>query len=539
MAYNEGITLILRPETMISFPPSVNNIRIRSQIAWLALVFLIYGCANIVPPEGGKKDETPPELLSATPADSSLNIKPSKIELYFNEYMEVRDLEKNLSLSPLLSIPPTILSYGKRVVIKLQDTQLTNNTTYRIGLGNALVDNHEGNPYKDFVYQFSTGSYFDSLELQGQVIDAATGTPDSAALMVLYAAQEDDTAIIRKKPVYAVKADVSGNFIFRSLPLKPFRIYAIRDANSNYMYEPGEEKIGFIDQTVIPALGNDSLYRFYTFKEVRDTVVDNPADTGVVDRSNKPTLSGRNKSDAPSKNKVGYHVNVDTSNTAQRSFELTEQLTIDLFTQLQRLDTAKVYLSYENNGIEVEAVQQLHADSSTISISTQWQPDKVYTLRLVKGWARDSAGAELPPGKYFFRTKREEDYGKLAVHIDKRFSGDGFVLYIYKGTDSIYQKPLGDSIITLSRLQPGDYNMRVIADSNRNGKWDAGNLLLRKQPERVYPYTTTIVIKAGWDNEIDFNPGESDKGLGRKGDKPKMGNRPDNPGAEDKTKEKE
>lgn len=511
-------------------------------MAWLAFLLLLSGCANIVPPEGGKKDETSPELLSIAPADSSLNIRPSKIVLHFNEYIEVRDLEKNLSLSPLLSIPPTVISYGKRVEIKIRDTQLLANTTYSIGLGDALVDNHEGNPYKNFVYLFSTGAYFDSLQLQGSVIDAATGMPDTAALMVLYSAEENDTAVMRKKPQYAVKANPSGNFSFRSLPRKAFRIYALQDANSNYMYDPGEEKIGFLNQTVIPTTGSDSSYNFYLFKELVDSsaILAKTNDTvSVKDRDNKPALGGGRKSN-PDKSKTAYRVNVDTSNHAERSFELTQQLTIDLFTELKSLDTAKVYLSYENNGIEVEAIQKLQVDSAKMKINTQWQPDKLYTLRLVKGWARDTSGSELLPGKYFFRTKREEDYGTLKVHVSKYYYGDSFVLYIYKGTDSIYQKAITDSTITLSLLQPGDYNMRIIADGNKNGKWDAGNLLKGKQPERVHPYTTVTIVKAGWENEVDFTPQEGNKrGLRGKADKPKIGNRSGSPGTREEPKEKE
>ncbi len=506
-------------------------------MALLAIILLLPGCANIVPPEGGKKDETPPVLLSIVPADSSLNIRPSKIVLRFDEYVDVRDLEKNLSLSPLLAIPPIIMSYGKRVEIKLQDTQLQDNTTYRIALGNALVDNHEGNPYKDFTYLFSTGSYFDSLQLQGNVIDAATGMPDTSALVILHPAAADDTAVMRKKPQYAVKASSSGHFSFSTLPGKPFRIYAIHDANNNYLYDLGEEKVGFINQTVTPSVAGDSLYRFYMFKEVRDTINTDTDTISVADgKSGKPALgTARGNGE---KSKAGYYVKVDTSNRDLRSFELTRPLDIDLFTEIKSLDTAKVYLSYENNGIEVEAVQKLRMDSSRVSISTQWQPDKIYTLRLVKGWAKDSSGTELAPGKYFFRTKREEDYGKLTIHINSRYYGDNFVLYLYKGADSIYKKAITDSTVSLTLLQPGEYNMRIIADDNKNGKWDTGDLLKKRQPEMVFPYTTVMIIRAGWENEVDFVQA-LDKDIKAKGGKPKIGNASGSPGENKDLKEKE
>jgi hypothetical protein len=495
-----------------------------------ALALLWYGCANIVPPEGGKKDETPPVLLSITPADSGLNARPSKIELHFNKYMEVKDLEKNLQLSPLLPITPTILSYGKRVVISIQDTQLLDNTTYRIGLGDALVDNREANPYKGFVYMFSTGSYFDSLELHGRVFDAATGRPDTAALITLYAANESDTAVLRKKPMYASRTDASGNFSFKSLPQKQFKMYAIQDGNNNYIYEYGEEKIGFLDNTVVPALGTDTAYTFHMFKEVIDTTSafgkEQAAEDSSrnVDRSNrlagdgigKPSAGGERK---PPKNNFGYRVNVDTSNIGERTFELDHELTIDLFTELQILDTAKVYLSYENGGIEVESLRKLAIDSGKIKINSEWQGNKIYTLRLIKGWAKDTSGSELPPGKYFFHTKGDEDYGILKIHTGKQFSNDSFLLQVYKGPDSIYLKPITDSIITLTRLQPGEYGMRIIVDGNRNHKWDSGDLLKKLQPERVIGNQDVLNVKAGWENEFDFTPASYSKSLSGKKDK--------------------
>ncbi len=476
-------------------------------IATSILLLCLISCANIVPPEGGKIDDTPPVLLSMTPADSSLNTRVSKIEIQFNKFMEVKELEKNMHLSPLLLYNPTVESFGKRVVIKIADSLLTENTTYKLSLGNALVDNREATPYADFEFTFSTGDYFDSLGLHGNVIDAATGMPDTAALVVLYQASESDSAVVKKKPFYATRTNINGSFSFTSLPQKPFHIYAIQDANNNFLYDYGTEKIAFLEQMVTPMYETDSAYSFYLFK---DTVVvsenDSIPNEEVVTnnafgkRINKPKATTRGNSN------IGYKVNVDTLNREMRTFELTEALTIDLHTEILSLDSQKVYLSYENSGIEVEAVQQIKMDSATISLSTQWQADKIYTLRLVKGWAKDTANNELPPGKYFFRTKREEDYATLKLKISNQYYGDQFVLYLYTTEDSIYQKPITDSLITLPLMKPGSYYMRIIQDENRNGKWDAGDFFLKKQPEKVIPYSSEIILKPGWENEIDFLP---------------------------------
>jgi len=480
------------------------------------MISIVYGCANIVPPSGGKKDTTPPVLLSIIPADSGLNIRPTRIELRFDKFMEVKDLEKNIQLSPILPTTPMVMSNGRKVTITIPDSQLVANTTYRIGLGDALTDNRENTPYKNFVYVFSTGAYFDSLELHGRVIDAETGLRDSAILVVLYPKEDADTAVMRKKPQYATRIDASGNFSFRSLPKRAFSMYAIQDLNNNSIYDYGEEKVGFLDATVTPTLDKDSLYTFYTFREVRDTTHPiKPADSTHTDTtartaSGKPVIGTGKPAGAAlsrlSKTNVGYKVNADTSDLNKRTFDITQPLVINLTTYVAAMDSAKVYLSYENNGIEVEAIQQLKEDSGKIRISTQWYGDRIYTLRLVKGWAKDSSGNELPPGKYRFRTKGDQDYSTLIVHLGKRYQNDSLVLSVYKGTaDSVYRRPVTDSTVTIKLLQPGNYGMRLIIDANRNGKWDPGVLLKKQQPEKILNYNGNIVLKAGWDNEVDFD----------------------------------
>ena len=210
------------------------------------LIFLLQSCANIVPPSGGKKDETPPVLLSMKPADSSLQKRISKIELHFNKYMVIKDLERNLQFSPLLPIAPSVMAYGKKVEIKIIDSLLEDNTTYKLTLGDALVDNREATPYKNFTYTFSTGAYFDSLKLHGRAFDAQTGLPDSSVTIMLYKATVSDSVILTKKPFYVQKTDASGNFSLSNLPNRSFKVFAVKDLNNNNLYDFGNEKIGFL-----------------------------------------------------------------------------------------------------------------------------------------------------------------------------------------------------------------------------------------------------------------------------------------------------
>jgi len=51
----------------------------------------------------------------------------------------------------------------------------------------------------------------------------------------------------------------------------------------------------------------------------------------------------------------------------------------------------------------------------------------------------------------------------------------------------------------------------LIIDANENGKWDTGDYLKNKQPERVIYFDEKIEIRANWDHEFQWNLNMSNK----------------------------
>src|SRR5690606_10845453 len=115
--------------------------------------------------------------------------------------------------------------------IKIPDSLLRENTTYRISFGNAIKDLNEGNAFANYNYIFSTGSYFDSLKLYGIVYDAATGRPATDITLMLYEAGRPDSAVVKEKPLYVTRVVDGGRYIFAGMPADSFRIYALKDDN--------------------------------------------------------------------------------------------------------------------------------------------------------------------------------------------------------------------------------------------------------------------------------------------------------------------
>ncbi|RYZ53203.1 MAG: hypothetical protein EOP49_07795 [Sphingobacteriales bacterium] len=470
---------------------------------------LLAGCANIVPPQGGSKDVTPPALLSVSPADSQLNIRVSRIEMRFNEYVTVNNAASEVTISPILPFPPNVEAMGRRIIVTIPDTLLQDNTTYRVSFGKAIQDIRENNPATGLDYIFSTGAYFDSMKLSGYVVNAATGKRDTGALVVLYDASSSDSIVVRQKPQYAVKADVSGNFRFEGLPGRPLKIFALRDANNNMIYDGADEMIAFLEQTVQP----DTVFReqaaLFLFSE-NDSL--NPGVAATDPRSQRG-LPPRDKKAA--EEGFSYTVIADTSDSRKRTFDITRRLDIRFNRAIASLNPARVNLSFDSAGVSIETAMEIIRDSTApdlARLSADWKENTLYTLRLLKGFAQDSAGTDAAPGRYTFRTRRDDDYAKLQVHIPSQFAGRQFIFELLRDNDTVYHKPVTDTLITFTRLAPGSYSMRIILDKNENGKWDRGDLFGRRQPETVIPYNTPINLKAGWENLIDFEEPRARRG---------------------------
>lgn len=464
----------------------------------------LLGCANITAPTGGRKDTTPPKMVSIDPHDSLLNTRVSRIEMHFDEYITVSDVSKEVQLSPILAIQPTVTGHNKTVIVKIVDSLLEPNTTYRLSLGSAVKDLHEGNAFKPYTYTFSTGSYFDSLQFSGNVLNAETGLADTGTYTVmLYNATENDSAVVRKKPRYITRTDRSGDFTFKGLPGRSFRLYAVKDYNSNLLYDgPGSgEPVAFSNLFVNPSDTSAKTVKIRAFLEAPDSTTQKGIDSTSKLKVKKPAIK------SPQNDVLSYSVALDTANVEQRTFDLNSVITI-AFTKKPVLNTDKITLTYDSLGKTISPAFNLTLDSTThnLIIRSDWRENMVYKLRLVKGFAKDTSGTEVVPSRYTFRTKEDGDYGKINLHLPSKYRGQQYLLRVMADNDSIYQKPVTDTMVFLKRLKPAKYTFRIIADQNRNGKWDGGDLLGKKQPEDVFPYQEPVNIRQGWENTIDFEP---------------------------------
>ena len=222
---------------------------------------LLTKCASTMTPTGGPKDTIPPVIVLMQPDNFTTNIdtlRYPKIYIEFDEYVQIKDLQKELFTSPAMKKKPTVTRRGHGIVVTMKDT-LRPNTTYAINFGSSIQDNNESNPLHSMRYVFSTGDEIDSMYMSGYTADSYKADSVSKSFIYFFIADsveqphEWDSTMFKYQPQVIARAEKNGIFIAQNLKPVDYRIYAFEDKNDNMQYEPSIDQIGFLDTTYNPA----------------------------------------------------------------------------------------------------------------------------------------------------------------------------------------------------------------------------------------------------------------------------------------------
>ena len=241
------------------------------------MLLLVAACASMGTPDGGPYDEAPPVFLASQPSANATNASNNEIVLEFDEFIKLQNAYEKIVVSPPQIQQPEIKAVGRRITVELFDT-LKPSTTYTIDFNDAVVDNNENNPLEAFSFVFSTGDVVDTLGVSGTVLDASNLEPIKGILVGIHS-NLADTAFTRTPFERISRTDSRGRFYMRGVAPGKYRMYALADANGNYMFDQKSEKIAFLDSLIVPyatpAWRSDTLWHdsltIDTVKRVRYT----------------------------------------------------------------------------------------------------------------------------------------------------------------------------------------------------------------------------------------------------------------------------
>jgi len=517
-------------------------------------VFSVLSCANRGTPSGGEKDIEPPKIIKSEPDNFSTNFNGKEIRIYFDEYVKIKDLQKQLIISPPMNIQPDITPLGsasKYVRIRIHDT-LTPNTTYAFNFGQSIVDNNEGNPYPYYRYVFSTGDYIDSLSVSGQVIDAKERITDQFVSVMLYEMDSTytDSIVFKTKPKYITNTlDSVTTFKIDNIKAGKYKLVALKEENPNYTFQPKTDKIGFHEDIVdVPT---DSLYTLKLFQEELDFKAFRPRQEAgqkitfgfegdyqdvqikILD-SMLPEFEQRITKD-PKTDTLYYwykpKLELDSTLFAVKNKRYSDTFKHN-FRDLKRdslIITAKQSsLLQFNEDFQIQAnipftklnennITIIDKDSAIVPFTTTFQEfENTYTFKFDKKETEQYRIQMLPDTfedffgnvndtlKYSLRTNEKSDYGNIRVRlVNAKFPmivqlvDDKGMVFFEKYTES-------STVVDFNDLPARQYYLRAIFDANANKKYDPGNFLKQQQPERVSYAQNIDAVRANFDFVIDF-----------------------------------
>ncbi|ULT44221.1 Ig-like domain-containing domain [Niabella defluvii] len=427
--------------------------------------------------------------MSVNPENKTLNFKQKEIKIEFDEYVELNDIYKNLIVSPLPKIMPDVSRKLRTVTVKIKDT-LQPNTTYVYNFANAIKDLNEGNKGKDLLYVVSTGNYIDSMELSGRVKMARTGKADSTLSVMLYS-NLDDSAVMKERPRYVTTVDSSGIFFFRYLAPGKYRLFAMKDEGGSYLYN-GEQIFAFADSVVTIAPEPPAPVMLWAYQ---------------AEKPKEEAEPGENEIDRKER-RLKYKTTLEAGRQ-----DLLSAFTMTFENPLKTFDTSKMRLSMDSLLTPAKGYKlTLDSTARMVTMNMAWTPDTTYYLVLEKDFASDSIDRQIVRKDTLkFRTKSLNDYGQVKINFVDIDLSRNPVLLINQGETTLNAFAIpANRTIELKLYNPGDYDMKILYDTNKNLKWDAGQFFgERRQPElivdidrklNVNPTSGKQTLRLKWDD---------------------------------------
>lgn len=579
---------------------------------------------------GGPKDTLPPVILRMDPDNFATEYPTTgsnrKIYIEFDEFVQLKDQQKEFFTSPQMKKKPTLTIRGKGLVIQMRDT-LLENQTYALNFGSALRDNNEGNPLYSMRYVFSTGTEIDSMICSGYTADSYKADSVSKSYIWFFIAdslehhEEYDSTLFNYKPAAIARAENNGIFIAQNLKPVPYRVYAIEDKNDNQLYDPGTDQVGFLEGTYNPAelpdfaIWFDSIrqyvsaepqlyFRMFTDKAFRRQLLTQserplqhkamlyfgapdpriteiefdsiPAEKVIYD----PQTAGRDTvalwfnlpaEQLPDtiRGRITYFKH-DSINQLQeitenlkltwRFIETKEQqkerekqerarekaeaageeyqapeeknpfafkmstsgeqnpekpLTIDFDYPIVQFDSAAVRLTLESEGDSQSVKARFRQDTANLRrwyLDVPWKQSAKYKLHIPQGAITDLAGFSNDSIVGNYTTLDPEKYATVKINLTARNDGSAYIVQLLNGSGSLQQERTGvrGGTVQFNYVPAGEIKFRIIEDRNDNGKWDTGNVVERREPERAEIYVDsqgadTFATKTNWEFEIEMD----------------------------------
>lgn len=517
---------------------------------------VLVNCASRGRPDGGPKDVTPPEIVKEVPENYSTNFNGDEIKIYFNEYIKIKNLQKQLIISPPMDVKPEVRPLGsasKYITIKIKDT-LEPNTTYAFNFGNSIEDNNEGNPFTYYKYVFSTSEHIDSLTVKGRIIDAVKQEPENFVSVMLYEKDSTytDSTVYKQVPKYITNTlDSLTTFTIENVKAGTYKLLAVKDNNGDNKFQQKSDQIAFHEGFI--TVPTDSVYILKLFQEAFDFNAKKPrliAGQKIAfgyegDYKNmkiellsknlpnnyKSTITKDEKADSllywykpklkdvdslifkVSNTNYSEEFNVKIKDNKLDTLVITqlntgtlkpdEDLLVSANIPFDAINTEKITILDKDSTV-VDFKIALDTLKNTYAFSFKKTEGNRYNIQALPEAFTDFFGNKSDTLNFRATTKKLDDYGNVRVVLQNAKYPVIVQLTDDKGDVKKELYATEPKPLEFININASKYNLRVIFDTNGNGAYDSGNFLKAQQPERISYYPDKLDVRSGWDLEQEF-----------------------------------
>ena len=209
-------------------------------VIFFLLSFLLWDCANQLPPTGGEEDKIPPKIDEVYPSDGTVNYDEDYFEIEFSEYVDKRSVRDAIFISPFIEGSLQFSWTGRTLEVEFPE-ELKKDVTYTITIGTDVVDlNNKNRMAEAFTFSFSTGEKIDKKIISGRVY----GKEKEGVFIYAYKIDGSSDSLLNKKPDYVSQTGFDGNYSLRGLGEGEYRVFAVKDQFRDYIYQQDQDEIG-------------------------------------------------------------------------------------------------------------------------------------------------------------------------------------------------------------------------------------------------------------------------------------------------------
>ncbi|MEX2235018.1 MAG: Ig-like domain-containing protein [Cyclobacteriaceae bacterium] len=559
---------------------------LNKNLHWFIYIIFLLSCARQSSPTGGPKDTIPPVLERAIPPNEAINFNEKEIQLIFSENVILNAPKEQLIITPTIGKEYKIVNRKNSIILTFEDP-LQDSTTYTFNFRESVQDITEKNPVRNLQLAYSTGTYIDSLSIEGTIYDMLKGKEIKDAAVALHV--ENDTFNILEHPaVYFTRTDEKGKFKISHLKPDNYYLYAFEDKNRNLVVNSRTESYGFrseyqyllenIKDISVGLVRLDagplkltSARPYNTYFNIRTTKNLRTFQLTATDSTDITYTFGEDQANirlykTTDKDSLQIHLlaidSIDNAiDTTLYAKFLSREVTPEPFEG--RIQSASIFAhrgEMEATLLFTKPVKEINFDSLFFQLDSltkvnftkedvTWHAlSKQLTIRKKldralfetaepNGQQRGGMRRAQPPkpeqpasekktpvvNEFVLATAAfisiENDSSKRLtqkvkplneqdlsiINIEIKTGEKSFIVELIDNSYKILRQIINKPKVRFEDLMPADYQIRLIIDSNQNGRWDPGNYHKNLEAEKIIYYRaadgSTIIkgVKANWD----------------------------------------